>query len=238
VRVDESQPPPPPPAPAPPAGSPPPPSGEPVAAAPPPPPPTGAPAIKAPDNPIAIAGLTVSVLGIVLAVVVIGFFFGLIGTSLSAIALKRSRQGLGRRGMSIAGIIVGVLAMLLSVAGVFAILALANGEESTRNGIITNSTNETHPPQDDLDATVCGESNSGRIATTSVRITNRSESSSVYRIEVEWETEGGDIISSTNTTSYVGVDESITVDFVETSGRGLVDSCRVVRIDRSSLPIF
>ncbi len=237
--MDESQPPPPPPAPIPSSDSPPPPTGQPVAAAPPPPPPpTGAPAIKAPDNPIAIAGLTVSVLGIVLAVVVIGFFFGLIGTSLSAIALKRSRQGLGRRGMSIAGIITGVLAMLLSVAGVFAILALANGEESTRNGIITNSTNETHPPQDDLDATVCGESNSGRIATTSVRITNRSEASSVYRIEVEWETEDGDAISSTNTTSYLGVGESITVDFVETSGRGLVDSCRVVRIDRSSLPIF
>ena len=221
-------------APPPPSGSPPPPAD--TGSTPPPPP--GTPSARTPDNPIAIAGITVSVLGLVLAIIVIGFFFGLIGVSLSAIALKRARNGLGRRNMAIAGIVVGVLAMLLSVVGVIAVLSLLEGEEVTRNGIVTNSTNETHPPQDDLDATVCGESNSGRIATASVRITNRSESASVYRTEVEWETEDGDTIRDTNTTPFLGEDESLTVDFIDTSGRGLVDSCRVVRIDRSFLPVF
>jgi hypothetical protein len=228
-----------------PSSAPPPPPGVALVGADNPPPPTAPGAApsdgkkKATDNPIAVAGLMVSVLGLVLAIIVLGFFFGLIGVVLSVIARRRAKAGLGGSGLALAGLLLGLLAMVLSVASFFLILSwIDSGDETVVNGIATTSTNTVDPPQDDLDTTVCGASNSGRLATASVRITNRSESSSVYRIEVEWLDDEGETVSSTVVTDYVGVDESLTVDFVELTGAALPDSCRVVQIDRSSLPLF
>ncbi len=226
-------------------GSPPPPTRPPPPPTPPgtgPPAPPYVPAAMEPsrDNPIAVAGLIVSLLALILSIVVIGFVVGIVSLVLCIIGLRRARRdGLRGRGLAITGIGLSVLSMVLSILGVLLIASLVRslGDDTIRDGIATTSSNTADPPQDDLDQVDCLESNTGLVATARVMITNRSQQSSVYQITVVWDSPSG-TIEEELTTGYVGVDESRTLTAVDLSGNADTASCRVSRIERSILPFF
>lgn len=205
-----------------------------------PPPPASPTGTARHDNPIALAGLMVSVLGLVLALVVIGGFIGIAGFVLSAIAFRRSRRrGIGGRGVAVGGMMLGVLAVLASVAGFFYLLALIDsGDPTVRDGIASTSRNTEFPPQDDYDGIDCEQSTTGLVARATVTLTNRSTSASVYQVVVEWDTESGDAIDEVVTTDYVDPDETIEFDVLELSGDAVFASCRVTTIERSTFPFF
>lgn len=182
----------------------------------------------------------VSVLGLVLAMVVIGGFIGIAGFVLSAIAFRRARKrDIGGGGMAIGGMALGVLAVVASVAGFFYILALIDSSDpTTRNGIESTSRNTEFPPQDDYDTIECGASSSGLVSRATVTITNRSAGSSVYQLVVEWDTESGATVEEVVTTGFVDAGETTTVEVLELSGRAVETSCRVTKMERSSYPFF
>ncbi len=190
------------------------------------------------DNPIAIAGIIVAVLALVLSIIVIGGLIGIVSFVLCVIGLRRARRGKRGRGLAITGIVVSLLSILFSaVAVVFLVALVRSGDEIVRDGIITTSDNTEYPPQDDIDGIECSASNSGRIAQATVTITNRSTGPSVYRITIEWET-NGEPIEEIVSTDYLDAGESASYEAVDLSGRAMEDSCRVTRIERSFLPIL
>ena len=233
--MSDTPPPPPPPQPAPPPPGPSSPLAPPATPTEPSPQSTG---IADHDNPIAIAGIIVAVLALVLSIIVVGAVIGIVSFVLCVIGLRRARQGKRGRGLAITGIIVSLLAILFSAVAVVFLLALVrSGDEIVRDGIITTSDNTEFPPQDDIDGIVCSASNSGRIAQAKVTITNRSTGPSVYRITIEWETDG-EPIEEVISTDFVDAGESASYEAVDLSGQAIEDSCRVTRIDRSFLPII
>jgi len=191
------------------------------------------------DNPIAIAAIIVSVLALILAVIVVGFFVASVSGVRGIVALRRARRGRRGRGIAITSIVLSLLAMAFSVVGLLFIVSIVrSGETTVRDGIATNSDNVEYPPQDDIDDVECSASNSGRLAQARVTITNRSEGRSVYRLTLEWDTPSGDPIEEVITTGFVDAGESATLEAVDLSGTAVQDSCRITRIDRSFLPFF
>ncbi len=78
-------------------------------------PPYGNPPARTLPNGMAVASLVLGILGLVLAVVVVGGVLGLVAVILGAVALGKIKRGeAGGRGMAIAGIVTGGLAMLLA----------------------------------------------------------------------------------------------------------------------------
>jgi len=182
----------------------------------------------------------VSVLGLVLAMVVIGGFIGLAGFALSAVAFRRARKrNLGGSGVAIGGMVLGVLAMVTAVAGFFYILALVDSSDPiVRDNIASSSRNTQFPPQDDVDQIECGASSNGLVARATVTITNRSEGRSVYQIVVEWETEDGGTVDELVTTDYVDPNETLQLDVLELAPGAGEATCRVTTIERSAFPFF
>ena len=208
---------------------PPPPTGQPVG--------LGEPAAPTPDNPIAVAGLVVSLMGVVLSVVVIGGLVGILGFVLSMIGLRRSKT-IGRgRGAALGGIALAGLSLLFSTVAVgFIVAGLNGGEERIVDGIATTSTNTEFPPQDDLELVECDVS--GSLGLAIVTIENRSGGQSLYSVTVEWDTEAGDVVSGTVRSEFLGAGERQTIRLFDRSGNGVAESCRVVRIERSGLGLL
>lgn len=210
-----------------------------------PPPPTGttasAPEIpgKSKDNPIAVAGLVVSLLALVLSIIVLGGFVAFIGFTLSMKGLQRSRTLETGRGLSIGGIALSVLALLASVGAFVVIMATINGgEERVVDGITTTSNNVQHPPQADIDDVVCGVSNGGGLPLATVQLENRSPGESLYAITIEWDTESGSAVSGIVRSEFLAAGESQTLRLFDQTGTGLSETCRVSRIERSGLGIL
>ncbi|MGI9607998.1 MAG: hypothetical protein ACR2P0_17850 [Acidimicrobiales bacterium] len=222
------------------AAAPPPPPPNPAAPAPPTggpqPPPGTAPST---ENPIAVAGIVVSVLALILSVVVVGFLIAIVSLALCIVGYRRARAGLEGKVISIVGIALSVLAMVFSVLGVLFIVALlrSDSEPTMRDGLETTSSNTEHPPQYDVDRVECLRSNSGRIARAEVTITNRSEGTSLYQITVTWDSSEGEI-EEVISSGQIGRDETRSFEAVELTGVADFSSCRVTRIERSRFPIL
>lgn len=187
------------------------------------------------DNGIAVAGLVVSLLGLILSVIVVGGFVGLIAIVLSIIGLRRSRE-LGGRGRAAAriGIALSLLSMVASVAFVGLLLDTLNGGPPiTIDGITTRSTNTEFPPQDDLLDVSCESSESGALGLAVVEIENMSPGESSYAVTVAWDTDSGDVIDGLVRSESLGARESQTLRLFESTGLGLPDTCRVTAIERS-----
>ena len=198
------------------------------------------------DNPIAVAGLVVSVLALVLSVIVLGGLIAFVSFVLCVIGLRRSKT-IGRgRGLAIGGIVLSVLSLVASAAALAVLFTTINGgDEITRNGIITTSTNLEYPPQDDLVDVECTASESGNLPLAIITLQNNSTGQSVYHVTVTWETRG----SSEETTAATDVSgevssgdveagETETLRLFERSSRALVDSCQVTRIERWGFQLF
>ena len=69
-------------------------------------------------SPWAIAGFVCSIIGLAMVLSLTMFFFGgilgILGTIFSAIGLKHANKGRGGKGLSIAGLAAGIIAMLLT----------------------------------------------------------------------------------------------------------------------------
>ncbi|MFT7475472.1 MAG: hypothetical protein ACI81L_002411 [Verrucomicrobiales bacterium] len=181
-----------------------------------------------------MAGLVVSLLGLVLAVIVVGGFIGFVGLALSVIGLRRSAT-LGRgRGAAIGGIALAVLAIL--VAGLslaFIVIGLRGGDEIVQNGISTHSTNTEFPPQDDLESVECTASEGGGLGLAVIAIFNKSGGSSSYTITVEWDAGAGSPVTNTVSSSFLPDGETEELRLFDVSGSGDPGSCRVSQIERS-----
>jgi hypothetical protein len=181
-----------------------------------------------------VAGLVVSLLGLVLAVIVVGGFIGFVGLALSVIGLRRSAT-LGRgRGAAIGGIALAVLAIL--VAGLslaFIVIGLRGGDEIVQNGISTHSTNTEFPPQDDLESVECTASEGGGLGLAVIAIFNKSGGSSSYTITVEWDAGAGSPVTNTVSSSFLPDGETEELRLFDVSGSGDPGSCRVSQIERS-----
>ena len=81
----------------------------------------GWPTSSAPRNGLGVAALVLGILGLVLSFVIVGGVLGLVAVVLGIVGLIRVRRGAANNsGMAIAGIITGVLAILVAVVvGVF-----------------------------------------------------------------------------------------------------------------------
>lgn len=175
-----------------------------------------------------------AVLGLVLSVVVIGGVLGLAGFVLSAVGFRRSRSVDGSgKALAIGGMVVGVIAIALSVLGFFWIRGLLDdGEVTVINNIRSTSSDAEHPPQEDVDRIECGGSNTGLLAQATVTITNRSDRDTRYTVTVEWDTASDTAVSETFSTDTVDVGTTDSFSAIDLSGTALLDTCRVVQIDR------
>lgn len=209
-----------------------------------PPAPTGAPAdpINPPtsstDNPIAVAGLVVALLAAILSIIVIGGLIAFVSFTLCIIGLRRSKTlGRGRR-LAIGGIVLSVLALLASGAVLAIIIVTLNGgDEITRNGIITTSTNTEFPPQDDLVSSDCGSSTGGDLPLAIITLENKSTGRSVYGVTVEWDTPSG-VVEGEVSSDYVDAGATAELRLFERSSSGIPDTCRVTRIERSGFRLL
>lgn len=79
----------------------------------------GAPA-RAPQG-MAISSLVLGIIGLLLACVAFGAVFGIVAVILGVVALGRVKRGVGGgRGLAIAGIVTGAIALLLGIiAGIY-----------------------------------------------------------------------------------------------------------------------
>lgn len=189
---------------------------------------------------MALAGLMISVLGLVLAIIVVGAFIGFAGFVVSTVAYRRARtRDLDGRGLALGGIVLGLASMALSVLGFFTLLAIVDsGDPIVRNGIATSSRNTTQPPQDDIDSIECQTSNTGRIARATVQLTNRSSERSLYEVRVEWNDGSGGQVHDVVRTDYLEPGETESIEVLDLSGDAVADSCAITAIDRQTLPFF
>lgn len=185
------------------------------------------------DNPIAVAGLVVSVLALILSMIVIGAIVGIVSFVLCVIGLRRSRTSGRGRGLSIGGIMLSLLALLVSAAAAaFIIATITSGEDTILNGVATTSSNHEFPPQNDIESVECSASESGSLPLAIITVRNNSEGRSVYRVTVEWETSSGEIADDVRS-DFIDVGETETLRLFERSSAGIPDTCRVTRIERS-----
>lgn len=190
------------------------------------------------DNPIAIAGLVVSLLALVLSMIVIGGVIGIVSFVLCVIGVRRSKT-LGRgRGVAIGGIILSILSILASAAALVIIISSLNGgEDVIRDGIATSSTNSEFPPQDDLVDVVCSTSDNGGVPLAVVTLENKSEGRSIYSVTVEWDTASG-VVSGEVSSEFIDAGESATLRLFDRSSAGVAEMCRVTRIERSGFRLL
>lgn len=198
------------------------------------------------DNPIAVAGLVVSLLALVLSIIVLGGLIAFVSFVLCLIGLRRSRT-IGRgRGLAIGGIVLSILSLLVSAAALaFLVATLNGGDEIVRNGIVTTSTNLEFPPQDDLVSVECTASESGNLPLAIIDLQNNSTGRSIYRVTVTWETQGNSEeataaaeVSGEVRSDYIEAGETETLRLFQRSSRARVDTCRVTRIERSGFQLF
>lgn len=98
--------------------------------------PYGATMPVAPNNGMAVAAMVVSIVGAVLAIFLVGGLLGLVGAILGHVALGQiKRSGQGGRGMALAGVIVGWIALALSVLLLIAVIADENDDDCDYNSI-------------------------------------------------------------------------------------------------------
>lgn len=183
---------------------------------------------------MATVGLIVSTLGLVLAIIVIGGFIGLIGLVVSVIGLRRSRTLDGRgRAFALGGIALGLLSIGTAIYGAFWIQSLLDsGETTVINNIESTTSDAEYPPQETFDGIECGSSNTGLLARATVTLTNRNDKDSRYSVTVRWDTDEDDTVERTFTTDTLEVDETNSFTTTELTGTAVVDSCRVVKINR------
>lgn len=185
------------------------------------------------DNPIAVAGLVVALLALILSMIVIGGVIAFVSFGLCVVGLRRSKT-LGRgRGLAISGIVLSVLAVLASGAA-FAIIyaTLTGGDDIELNGILTTSTNEEYPPQEDLVSVECSSSDNGGLPLAIITLENKSTGRSVYSVTVEWDTPSGTVDGEVSS-DFVDEDAREVLRLFELTSAGIPDTCRVTRIERT-----
>ena len=93
----------------------------------------------APTNGLAVAGMVFGIIGAVFGLV--PFFFwlagilGLLALIFGAIGLSKANQGQGRKGMAIAGIVLGLVALLLTALQVFVLGSAVNEIQQRQQGL-------------------------------------------------------------------------------------------------------
>lgn len=180
--------------------------------------------------------------------IVLGGVIAFISITLCIIGLRRSKTLHRGRGVSIAGILLSILAILASAAALAIIIAtLRGGDDVVRNGIATTSTNSEFPPQDDLIDVVCSASDNGDVPLAIIELENKSTGRSIYSVTVEWDTPAGanvdvgtpsGVVSGEVDSEFVDVGETVTLRLFDRSLLGIVDTCRVTRIERSGFLLF
>ncbi len=188
---------------------------------------------------MAVAGLIVSLVGLILSIAIVGGLFGIVGGILSFLGLRRAR-GLGGkgRGVALGGIVLSILSIVAAVGFTLLLLDAVNGgPEIVRDGISTRSRNTEFPPQDDIVDVRCESSDGGGLALAIVEIENRSPETSSYAVTVEWDTADGTI------EGRVGGNEiepgaTSELRLFERSGDGEPETCVVTMINRSSFALF
>jgi len=217
---------------------------------PPPPPPTVPPPPSGPsddtsregslENGIAVAGLVVSLTGLILSIVIVGGLVGLAGMILSIVGLRRSTALEGRgRTAAIGGIALGLLSIVAATGFTFVALdALRGGADTVRDGVATRSSNDEFPPQEDIVELQCSASESGRLALAVVTLTNNSPETSSYSLTVAWETTSGASVVADARSERVEPGESAELRLFDTSATGIAETCEVTIIDRSSFSFF
>ncbi|RZV48487.1 MAG: DUF4190 domain-containing protein [Acidimicrobiales bacterium] len=188
------------------------------------------------ENPIAIAGILVSVMGLVLAIIVVGGFIGLTGFILSAIGYKRSKAGLDGRRLAIGGMVLGVLAVAFAVLSTFIIVQALNDGDSFLFGDSDSALNEEFPPEDDVDLVECRASNSGAIGQAVVTITNNSDRTAAYLVDIAWVDDSGAAVTSSVRSAPAESGETIDVRVIDLTGMGDPDTCELTQIDRTVNP--
>lgn len=188
------------------------------------------------ENPIAIAGILVSVMGLVLAIIVVGGFIGFVGFILSAIGFKRSKTGLNGRRLAIGGMVLGVLAVVVAVLSTVIIVQAINDGDSFLFGDANNTLNEEFPPEDDVDLVECRASNSGAIGQAVVTITNKSDRTAAYLVDIEWMDDSGEAVTSSVRSAPAESGETIDVRVIDLTGRGDPQTCELAQIDRTVNP--
>ena len=207
-----------------------------------PPPPTGPESDESGrrDNGIAVAGLVVSLTGLILSIVVIGGFIGLAGLVMSIIGLSRSRtlNGAGRAA-AIGGALLGLFSMVAAIGFAFVISDMLQGDaDLVRDGVATRSSNTEFPPQDDIVEVSCEASESGRLALAVVTVENMSPEESVYTLTVTWETASNGEVTADARSGGVEPGETEELRLFDTSATGDPDTCSVAIIDRTSFLLF
>lgn len=170
--------------------------------------------------------------------VVIGGLIAFASFSLCMIGLRRSKTLGSGRGLAITGIVLSVLALIASVAALVVITATLNGgDEITRNGIVTTSTNTEFPPQDDLASLECSASDNGELALAIITLENLSEGRSVYTVTVEWDTASG-TVSGDVRSDFLPAGDTEVLRLFDQSSSAIPTQCRVTRIERSGFRLL
>lgn len=175
-------------------------------------------------------------MGLVLAIIVVGGFIGLTGFILSAIGYKRSKAGLDGRRLAIGGMVLGVLAVAFAVLSTFIIVQALNDGDSFLFGDSDSALNEEFPPEDDVDLVECRASNSGAIGQAVVTITNNSDRTAAYLVDIAWVDDSGAAVTSSVRSAPAESGETIDVRVIDLTGMGDPDTCELTHIDRTVNP--
>jgi hypothetical protein len=167
-------------------------------------------------NGLAVAALTLGIIGSVVGLIPLFFFIavplGLLAIIFGGVGLAKSGRA-GRRGMSIAGLVLGLLALVLGIVGV----AIVDDAVDDLEEAFAPAAADDY----ELEMTSCGTGEFGRVSATGT-ITNTSGEQEGFMITVEFlDADGVRVAEGLDFVSDLAAGKSATweaIDFEDVSG--------------------
>jgi hypothetical protein len=177
------------------------------------------------------------VLGLIAAITGVVYFvsvpFAIAGLIVGVIAIRR--PGSVRR-LALGGIVLSMIGLVVGL-GLVAFLLLDDdepkGETTIVDGIVSETGDDTHPPQRDLDPAIDCRYEKGALRAEG-SLVNRTDAAADYQIIVMWERDGRTVAQSTSILEAVPAGATQAWEIIavgdETPGE---PTCHVSRIDRT-----
>lgn len=183
-----------------------------------PPPPVVPMQTKAASNGLAIASLILGIVSLVLAAACgAGALFGIIGVVLAVLGMNRAKAlaGMGR-GMAIAGLILSILGIVLSIILYIVLFAIADNASDE----ISSWTGKADPSEYSIDVQSCNVDSLG-YPTMKVTVKNKTSKDKSWTFDYEFRSGGSIVDKGTTFPETIPANDSMVVEvnsFSDTSG--------------------
>ena len=183
------------------------------------------------DNPIALAALVVALLGLLLAIVIIGGVVGLISLAMAVVALRRAKITNSGRGFAFGAIALSLFAIVASAGALTLLITTIQDDDFDLEALFSNSPDDDEfPPEEDILSTVCTEDG---LALATITVDNPTDSRQLYRITVTWDSTSGALLTETLESDVLEPGEQGEFRIFQRSSSAIVDSCAVSDVRRT-----